>query len=600
VKKTITPLLFLLGLKAHAMDIYCNGAPTTIHANGGGVVALTAIVDDSVYVGPNVSVCEFATVLGNAQLNDQVRVYGYAHIGDGTLLTGNAEIYGNASLVSNPPSQIVKVSDSVKVYGNADVSQAVTLKASVRVFDNAKLSGNAVIDESAQIYGNATITGAVLVKGTAKVHGSTAMDRDTIISGTSNICSVKHYPANTTLDNIQDCPAQPPLMSTSQVVAGENHTCILLSKGKVRCWGNNSYGQLGTGNTTNIGDDELPTATQLVLSDVKTLSAGYRHTCALLNTGAVKCWGANAEGELGIGNILSTTVPGAEVNLGGTAIQIASGSYHTCALMNNGSVRCFGWSGYGQLGYGNTNSIGDNELPIVAGDVNLGEPALQIAAGVNHTCAVLASKKVKCWGFNNVGQLGVGHTTTLYAPADAVNLGGDAVQVVAGLAHSCALLTTGRVKCWGANAEGELGYGNTTGLLVPGDEINLGENATQLTAGAYHTCALMVSGAIRCWGWNAYGQLGYGNQSNIGDDEVPSAAGIVNVGSIATEIAAGANHTCALLSSKAVRCWGLNNNGQLGYGNTINIGDNETPASVGDITSQFTSKKANSWSRHAK
>ena len=154
--------------------------------------------------------------------------------------------------------------------------------------------------------------------------------------------------------------------------------------------------------------------------------------------------------------------------------------------------------------------------------------------------------------------------------------------------RTCALTMAGGVRCWGYGSMGQLGYGNT--LNVGDDEapatagdVNVGTPVVQLAAGEYHTCALLQNGNVRCWGNGNFGALGYGNTLDIGDDEVPATAGDVNLGAPVVQLAAGEYHTCALLQNGNVRCWGSGLYGALGYGNFDNIGDDEAPAIAGDV-----------------
>jgi hypothetical protein len=147
----------------------------------------------------------------------------------------------------------------------------------------------------------------------------------------------------------------------------------------------------------------------------------------------------------------------------------------------------------------------------------------------------------------------------------------------------------GAVRCWGRGGSGELGYGNTNKIgdneaPASAGDVNVGGVVVQVAAGEDHTCARLSTGAVRCWGNNGTGQLGYGNTATIGDNEAPASAGDVNVGGAVAQLALGGEHVCALLTDGAVRCWGNNGTGQLGYGNISNVGDNETPASVGDVS----------------
>jgi alpha-tubulin suppressor-like RCC1 family protein len=388
------------------------------------------------------------------------------------------------------------------------------------------------------------------------------------------------------------------------ITAGTAHSCALLDNGAVRCWGFNVYGQLGTGNTENVGDDETPGSVSPVnLGAGRTavaISAGWSHTCALLDNGTVKCWGKGAGGRLGYGNTNDVTTPSAvgPVNLGAgrTAVAISATETHTCALLDNGTVRCWGENDFGQLGYGNSNDIGDNETPASVGpvDIGAGRHGVAISAGKYFTCVTMDTGTVRCWGEGAYGLLGNGDTTRIGdnetpgsgKPADLGN-GHGALEAVAGGSHTCALFDLGTVRCWGNGADGRLGYGNTA--TIGDDEspgavgpVELGErSAVQLAVGESHTCALLDDGTVICWGKGAYGQLGYGNTNDIGDDETPAEMAAVDLGGeSAIAIAAGANHSCALTAIGAVRCWGLNSSGQLGYGNTLNIGDDETPGSV--------------------
>jgi alpha-tubulin suppressor-like RCC1 family protein len=392
-------------------------------------------------------------------------------------------------------------------------------------------------------------------------------------------------------------------IAVTQVVAGTSHTCALLITGAVRCWGLASSGQLGYSNTTAIGDNETPASAGDVNvgGTVTQLTAGANHTCALLTTGNVRCWGLASSGQLGYSNTTTigdneTPASAGDVNVGGTVTQVAAGNTHTCALLTTGKVRCWGFATSGQLGYSNTTTIGDNETPASAGDVNVGGTVTQIVASSFHTCALLTTGNVRCWGAASSGQLGYSNTNAIgdnETPASAgdVNVGSTVTQVVTGGSHTCALLTGGTVRCWGLASSGQLGYSNTTAIgdnetPASAGDVNVGSTVTQIAAGSNYTCALLTTGNVRCWGLGTSGRLGYANTTTIGDNETPASAGDVTVGGTVTQISAGAggSHTCALLSTGNVRCWGLASSGQLGYSNTTAIGDNETPASAGDVT----------------
>jgi alpha-tubulin suppressor-like RCC1 family protein len=386
-----------------------------------------------------------------------------------------------------------------------------------------------------------------------------------------------------------------------QVSAALDRTCALKSTAKVACWGNGALGYLGYESLDDIGDDESPgTVGDVQIGGTVTqISVGYDHTCALLDTGKVRCWGDGSFGQLGYGStdnvgLEDTPERAGDVNIGTNVTQIAAGDGFTCALLVGGGVRCWGDGSFGHLGYGNTNSVGDEQTPASVGNLNLGGTATAITVGAEHACALLSGGTVRCWGHNFAGELGyanlndVGDNETP-ATLPTVNVGSTVTQITAGEFHTCALLNTGAVRCWGAGDFGELGYGNLNDI---GDNetpaslptaVNVGGRVVEISAGSEHTCALLDTGAVRCWGSGAHGELGYGNLDNIGDTEAPAAAGDIVLGGPALHITAGGEHSCALMTTGDVRCWGRGTNGELGYGNTADIGDDETPSVAGTV-----------------
>ncbi len=388
-------------------------------------------------------------------------------------------------------------------------------------------------------------------------------------------------------------------ISNISVATGGSHSCSKFD-GSVRCWGYGFYGQLGYGNTFTIGDNETPQAAGDVDvgETVTQLAVGDYHTCALLSTGNVRCWGQGFSGQLGYGNTSDigddeSPASAGDVNVGGTVIQLTAGESHTCALLSNGSVRCWGAGTEGRLGYGNTNSIGDNESPASAGNVDVGGTVTQISAGNRHTCALLSSGNVRCWGAGADGRMGNGDTSNIgddETPASAGNIiiGGTVTQISAGGHHTCALLSTGNIRCWGRGSAGRLGYGNTSNIgdnesPASAGDVNVGGTVTKVDSGTQQTCALLSTGNVRCWGDSTIAPLGYGNSNTIGDNETPAAAGDLNLGGTVKNISAAYAHICALMSTDQIRCWGAGSDGQLGYGNLFSIGDNEVPATVGDV-----------------
>jgi alpha-tubulin suppressor-like RCC1 family protein len=343
------------------------------------------------------------------------------------------------------------------------------------------------------------------------------------------------------------------------------HTCVLLSGGTVWCWGSNSYGQLGNGTTA---DSRTPVQVSGI-TNATAVSAGGNHTCALLSGGTIKCWGANNVGQLGNGE----TEPEGEgipsptpVSVSGisTATAVSVGDAHTCALLSDHTVKCWGYNHYQQLGNGAYYDW--SSTPVQVGGIT---NATAISAGFAHTCALLSGGAVECWGANDTGQLGNGSTTASPTP---VQVGGitNATAISAGKVHTCALLSGGTVKCWGQNFDGELGNGTTTDSPIPVQVSGIA-NAVSIGAGGAHTCAALADGTVACWGDNEFGQLG--NGTTVSSPTPVQVSGIAN----AVSIGAGDRHTCALLSGGAVKCWGANDDGQLGNGTPT---DSPTPVSV--------------------
>lgn len=255
-----------------------------------------------------------------------------------------------------------------------------------------------------------------------------------------------------------------------------------------------------------------------------------------------------------------------DVDVGGPVIEIALGAFHSCALIDGGTVRCWGNGAYGQLGYGNVENIGDDEEPFEAGDVSLDGLATAISAGAGHSCALLNGGTVRCWGSGEHGRLGTGHTQNigddeLPSEVEGVDVGGIASHVSAWGNHTCVVIVGGSVRCFGNGAYGQLGLMNTDDI---GDDelpssvspVDIGGTVITLTTGWWHTCAQMLGGGVRCWGQNLYGQLGYDHHENIGDDETPSTAGDIPLDGLVTDLATGGTHTCVVLDSDDIRCFG--------------------------------------------
>jgi len=352
------------------------------------------------------------------------------------------------------------------------------------------------------------------------------------------------------------------------IAAGGFHTCALTAEGGVKCWGANWYGQLGDGTTT---PRNTPVDVSGLTSGVVAIAAGGYHTCALTESGGVQCWGRNDYGQLGDGTTTDRSTPVDVSGLTGGVVAITTGGYHTCALTESGGVKCWGLNGSGQLGDGTTT---DRSTPVDVSGLTGGVVA--IAAGDFHTCALTAGGGVKCWGSNDNGQLGDGTTTPRNTPVDVSGLTSGVVAIAAGGTHTCALTASAGVKCWGANWYGQLGDGTRMWHDTPVDVSGLTSGVVAIAAGASHTCALTAEGSAKCWGSNEYGQLGNGKLGYR-----PTPVDVRELTSGVTAIAAGGFHTCALTTEGGVKCWGRNNAGQLGDGTTA---DRDTPVDVSGLT----------------
>ena len=336
------------------------------------------------------------------------------------------------------------------------------------------------------------------------------------------------------------------------IKAGERHSCLLTAAGGVRCWGNNHDGQLGDGSSNDHG---RPVNVAGLTSGVTAISSGWRHVCAVTTGGRAVCWGTNHDGQLGDGTREDRSKPEDVVGLMSAIKGLATGERHTCALTTSGGVKCWGNNHDGELGDG-TRLDRVTSLDVTG----LTSGVTAITAGWRHTCALTEAGGVKCWGNNHDGQLGDGSLTDRQAPVDVVGLSSGVKAIAARWRHTCALTTGGGVKCWGNNHDGQLGLGTRSDVNTPMDVPGLTSGVTAISAGWRHTCVLLSTGDVKCWGSNHDGQLGDGTGK---DRRSPVDAVMVTGRSLA--IAAGGQHTCAMDSS-TITCWGENEDGQLGDG----------------------------------
>lgn len=403
-------------------------------------------------------------------------------------------------------------------------------------------------------------------------------------------------------------PSEAGALQLVQITAGDDYTCVLWNDGQVQCWGANEAGQLGLGDVAHRGNAagsmgaNLP-AVQLG-GAAQRIRAGGDHACAVLVDGSVKCWGENFYGSIGqphdddVGHTLESMGEGLPpVDLGRSAAvrDLGLGSFSSCALLVDGRVKCWGDSFNGELGYGDDRARGGAEggtpgLPL--GDalppVDIGfSGAVEIRMGFSsffqHSCAFNELGQMKCWGGNNLGQLGLGDTEN--RGDDANEMGGQlpmvpvgerVVAMALGDGATCVIVDTGQIRCWGFNVNGQLGLGDTAARgTTPGNLplVHVGASARAIDIAMFtHTCAIFDDRTMKCWGRNQFGQLGLPDTSNNRGDE-PGELGAdlpaLDLGNdTPLQVATGEAHTCVRFASQRVKCWGKNEKGELGYGDT--------------------------------
>lgn len=408
----------------------------------------------------------------------------------------------------------------------------------------------------------------------------------------------------------------------TQVASYWSGTCVALVDGRTKCWGRNDSGALGLGDTAHRGalatqmGNALPFLNLGTGRSVKLLHGGNRaevHQCAVLDNNTVKCWGLNQYGQLGYGDVatrgdqaneMGDTLGVVNLGTGRTAKKVIVSNQSSCAILDNDTLKCWGFNGYGNLGLGDTNNRGDqaNEMGDALPVVNLGtgRTAKDVVMGNGHTCALLDNNTVKCWGYNVNGELGLGDVNWR---GDNANEMGDALPAInfgagrtvkslgggAGANNTCALLDNDTVKCWGYGGEGRHGLGDSTnrgdqanemGDNLPAVSFGTGRTVKVLSTGHSENCVILDNDTVKCWGYNGFGQLGLGDVNNRGDNanEMGDNLPVVNLGTgrRATIIVAGTYSVCALLDNGALKCWGINDSGwgTLGLGDGNRRGDN--------------------------
>ncbi|MEZ4662742.1 MAG: hypothetical protein R2911_34775 [Caldilineaceae bacterium] len=358
------------------------------------------------------------------------------------------------------------------------------------------------------------------------------------------------------------------LSGVIQVANGWRHTCALLSNGQVKCWGWNLYGQLGNNSTA---DSVQPQAVHN-LSNVLQIAAGDSHNCAVMSDHTIQCWGRNNAGQVGDGAFTQRPEPVAVQNIN-NADKVYAAGWISCALLLTKQVKCWGNNEHYAMSDGTTTN---QPSPVLIPNIN---SAVMLAVGGGHVCAVLETGGVLCWGDSVQGQQGDGSTSSNLSPT-AVSGISDAKAINAGRSHTCVLHQDNTVSCWGSNDGGQIGDGTVNDHLTP-YKVPGASNGIAVAAASFflnqindhigHSCVLKSDFTVQCWGSNKFGQLGDGTTtSSTSPQTVPGLSGV-------RQLDASVEHTCALLADSGVKCWGSNDYLQLGHNS-----NNKTPNPVKD------------------
>lgn len=340
-------------------------------------------------------------------------------------------------------------------------------------------------------------------------------------------------------------------------VSGDDYdTCGVLASGQVECWGSQLLGSTLEKSSTPVLVPGIGNATAATGSE--------DHRCALLSSGGVDCWGAEDFGELGNGiTALEEASNPVAVSGLGNAVAVSAGLDNTCALTTSGTVECWGANNWDQLG---SSTPSESATPLVVGGVS---GAVAISVGQYDACAVLAGGAAKCWGSGLNGDLGDGSEATTPTPTAVSGLSNAVAISASGVgSFTCALISNGTVKCWGADYRGQLGNGKTEQAALTPVMVSGISNAVAISAGWTHACAVLATGSVECWGEGE----GFGSDAGVlgdGTTEGSSTPVLVSGLNTATSVSVGLEDTCATLSDGSAWCWGEGYAGGLGDGTLV-------------------------------
>ena len=341
--------------------------------------------------------------------------------------------------------------------------------------------------------------------------------------------------------------------AATEVAAGANHTCAIQNY-RLMCWGDNSRGQLGNASTTN---SDSPVGVTGMDHDVTAVAAGNAYTCAI-QSGALKCWGNNTYGRLGVGpGTMSSPIPLQVVGMTSGLTTVSANNWHTCAIQN-GSLKCWGYNADSEIGDG---TVSPSNIPVQT--IGMTADVAAVSVGGNHSCAI-KSGALTCWGDDQAFQLGYG-PFGMPTPTPVIAMDAGVTAIAAGQFHTCAI-QNGAAKCWGNNGYYQVGNGGAAipyGSWGPVQVVGMTSNVTTIASGMSHACAIQT-GALKCWGLDDSGQLGIG-----GSTASSSPAQVIGLNQAVTKVSTSSGHTCAIQNG-TVKCWGLNTSGQLGDGTHVN------------------------------
>ena len=354
------------------------------------------------------------------------------------------------------------------------------------------------------------------------------------------------------------------------ISSGGNHTCAVTLAGGVKCWGEDTYGQLG--NDAALVNQPTPVDVLGLTSGVTSIAAGISHTCAITAVGGIKCWGLDTSGQLGNdATLVNQPTPVDVLGLTSGATQVDAGGKHTCAVTLSGGAKCWGADSEGQLG----DDVASVAKPTPTDVLGLTSGVSSISTGTNHSCVVTTGSGAVCWGYAMFGQIGASTAgLTKPTPESVVGLETGVASISAGEVHTCAVTTSGGAKCWGHDGQGAIG--NDAAFVTkatPVDVLGLTSGVASISAGG-HTCAVTTSGMAKCWGYDAQGQVG--NDTALVNQ--PTPADVLGLTSGVALISTGFMHACAVTTAGDVKCWGSDAKGQLG--NDATLTNQPTPVLV--------------------